>query len=84
MPSITNPPRNFGAPPPPPPPLFYKPPPEFEKIYCCLYLVDYINGVTIRCTKYHQYIYLEFGGFGTVSGKIEIDIKINHEGEVNR
>ena len=26
----------------------------------------------------------EFGGFGTVSGKIEIDIKINHEGEVNR
>lgn len=27
---------------------------------------------------------LEFGGFGTVSGKIEIEIKINHEGEVNR
>merc|ERR1712142_1310920 len=26
----------------------------------------------------------EFGGFGTVNGKIEIDIKINHEGEVNR
>ncbi|KAM7534730.1 hypothetical protein Aperf_G00000115908 [Anoplocephala perfoliata] len=26
----------------------------------------------------------EFGGFGAVSGKIEINIKINHEGEVNR
>ena len=25
----------------------------------------------------------EFGGFGSVSGKIEIEIKINHEGEVN-
>lgn len=28
--------------------------------------------------------YAEFGGFGSVSGKIEIEIKINHEGEVNR
>lgn len=26
----------------------------------------------------------DFGGFGSVSGKIEIEIKINHEGEVNR
>ncbi|KAM7134967.1 LOW QUALITY PROTEIN: histone-binding protein RBBP4-like [Molossus nigricans] len=26
----------------------------------------------------------EFGGFGSVSGKIEIEIKINREGEVNR
>ena len=26
----------------------------------------------------------EFGGFGSVSGKIEIEIKINHEGEVSR
>ncbi|KAG5213332.1 hypothetical protein JEQ12_009118 [Ovis aries] len=25
----------------------------------------------------------EFGGFGSISGKIEIEIKINHEGEVN-
>ena len=25
----------------------------------------------------------EFGGFGSVSGKIEIEIKISHEGEVN-
>ena len=29
-------------------------------------------------------VYSEFGGFGSVSGKIEIEIKINHEGEVNR
>ncbi|CAL2030739.1 hypothetical protein CAEBREN_17929 [Caenorhabditis brenneri] len=26
----------------------------------------------------------EFGGFGAVNGKVEPDIKINHEGEVNR
>lgn len=39
----------------------------------------------------HKYTYIvscsfssEFGGFGSVSGKIEIEIKINHEGEVNR
>lgn len=30
------------------------------------------------------FFYTEFGGFGSVSGKIEIEIKINHEGEVNR
>lgn len=30
------------------------------------------------------FLFLEFGGFGSVSGKIEIEIKINHEGEVNR
>ena len=30
------------------------------------------------------FCFLEFGGFGSVSGKIEIEIKINHEGEVNR
>uniref|UniRef100_A0A2I3T9N2 Histone-binding protein RBBP4-like N-terminal domain-containing protein n=1 Tax=Pan troglodytes TaxID=9598 RepID=A0A2I3T9N2_PANTR len=28
--------------------------------------------------------YDKFGGFGSVSGKIEIEIKINHEGKVNR
>lgn len=35
----------------------------------------------------HLYKYFsaaEYGGFGSVSGKIEIDIKINHDGEVNR
>lgn len=32
----------------------------------------------------NHYFFPEFGGFGSVSGKIEIEIKINHEGEVNR
>ena len=26
----------------------------------------------------------EHGGFGSVSGKVEVKLKINHEGEVNR
>ncbi|KAI6179456.1 putative histone-binding protein Caf1 [Aphelenchoides besseyi] len=26
----------------------------------------------------------EFGGFGSITGKIEVEIKMNHEGEVNR
>lgn len=26
----------------------------------------------------------EFGGFGSVSGKIEVEVEMNHEGEVNR
>ncbi|XP_055354842.1 histone-binding protein RBBP4-like [Paramacrobiotus metropolitanus] len=26
----------------------------------------------------------EFGGFGSIGGKIDIEVKINHEGEVNR
>jgi len=36
--------------------------------------------------KYFKWniFFLEYGGFGSVSGKIEIEIKINHEGEVNR
>ena len=40
----------------------------------------------ILCSIYYLYIYitLEYGGFGSVAGRIEIDIKINHEGEVNR
>ena len=29
-------------------------------------------------------IVLEFGGFGSIGGKIDIEVKINHEGEVNR
>lgn len=37
------------------------------------------------CTVVHSYIlFPEFGGFGSVSGKIDIEMKINHEGEVNR
>lgn len=34
--------------------------------------------------KFKSFLFSEFGGFGSVSGKIEIEIKINHEGEVNR
>ncbi|CAF4608295.1 unnamed protein product, partial [Didymodactylos carnosus] len=26
----------------------------------------------------------EFGGFGLITGRIEIDLKINHDGKVNR
>ena len=29
-------------------------------------------------------IYLEFGGFGLFNAKIDIELKINHDGEVNR
>jgi hypothetical protein len=39
------------------------------------------------CVQFHFtefLLFTEFGGFGSVSGKIEIEIKINHEGEVNR
>lgn len=38
-------------------------------------------GLLFTTTKF---LFPEFGGFGSVSGKIEIEIKINHEGEVNR
>ena len=31
-----------------------------------------------------MYCHTEYGGFGSVAGKIEIEVKINHEGEVNR
>lgn len=34
--------------------------------------------------QYRLSFLIEFGGFGAVAGKIEINIKINHEGEVNR
>ena len=26
----------------------------------------------------------EFGGFGSITGKIDVEIKMNHDGEVNR
>lgn len=29
-------------------------------------------------------LYAEFGGFGSITGKIDVEIKMNHEGEVNR
>lgn len=38
----------------------------------------------ISVCVYFFLLTLEFGGFGSVTGKIECEIKINHEGEVNR
>lgn len=35
-------------------------------------------------SSYYDTEKAEFGGFGSVSGKIDIEIRINHEGEVNR
>lgn len=47
-----------------------------------------MNQLFVPCSKtgllFTTLFFLEFGGFGSVSGKIEIEIKINHEGEVNR
>lgn len=42
---------------------------------------SFVNAVS--CIR-GPFLISEFGGFGSVSGKIEIEIKINHEGEVNR
>ena len=41
-----------------------------------LYQMEFMHRWTLHVS--------EFGGFGSVTGKIEIEIKINHEGEVNR
>lgn len=55
----------------------------------CRSLFNVLSRTKIYPTKLQQSCNLlcfisEFGGFGSVSGKIEIEIKINHEGEVNR
>jgi hypothetical protein len=44
-----------------------------------LFLLDLI--VFEKC---HNIRFAEFGGFGSITGKIDVEIKINHEGEVNR
>jgi histone-binding protein RBBP4 len=41
-----------------------------------------VHSISFTALTYSTFT--EFGGFGSVSGKIEIEIKINHEGEVNR
>ena len=41
----------------------------------------YLSTALFWCVKS---ILGEFGGFGSVSGKIDVQIRINHEGEVNR
>ena len=51
---------------------------DSEKGIILLFLI-FINECNVFLKKLG-----EFGGFGSVSGKIEIEIKINHEGEVNR
>lgn len=40
--------------------------------------------ITHRNCDIDRLVFPEFGGFGSVNGKIEINIKINHDGEVNR
>lgn len=48
-------------------------------------LIELSNlGVLILSVCFVCFHTLEFGGFGSVTGKIECEIKINHEGEVNR
>lgn len=46
---------------------------------CCL-ISTAVNGLSTEPFLSNA----EFGGFGSVTGKIETEIKINHEGEVNR
>jgi len=46
----------------------------------CLLLPCFISSILYDISL----LLTEFGGFGSISGKIEIEIKINHEGEVNR
>ena len=47
---------------------------------------DAEKGMSIFNTFFFYYFQIlgEFGGFGSVNGKIEVQIRINHEGEVNR
>ncbi len=42
------------------------------------------TGYTNKFMTIDQSNQSEYGGFGSVAGKIEIEIKINHDGEVNR
>ena len=59
----------------------------------CVYLMLVCEKNSLEyehCTHAHKCMlhiilpFIEYGGFGSVGGKIETDIKINHEGEVNR
>lgn len=54
---------------------------------CVRRIMHLAGSIYITVCAYLNYVLFvvsEFGGFGSVSGKIEIEIKINHEGEVNR
>ena len=53
-------------------------------VFLCLSRIhSFIHSFLFLCVCVSLFC-TEFGGFGSVSGKIEIEIKINHEGEVNR
>ena len=41
-----------------------------------------VDEQVLRC--FNTKSVLEFGGFGAITGKIDVEIKMNHEGEVNR
>ena len=51
-----------------------------------IYIIEMHYNLSMWLILYIYFFFYisEFGGFGSVSGKIEIEIKINHEGEVNR
>ena len=55
-----------------------------EKKSLLVFLYSGYPRVALVLTSFAINLFTEFGGFGSVSGKIEIEIKINHEGEVNR
>lgn len=46
--------------------------------------IYFLHVASVNYKRIFLYSPAEFGGFGSVTGKIEIEIKINHEGEVNR
>lgn len=56
-----------------------------DKKACLCNTLNDIHRVALALSSFAvNFLFTEFGGFGSVSGKIEIEIKINHEGEVNR
>ena len=62
---------------------------KWENRFTCTVNFWRAESVYRKCWPYNRVTknllpFAEFGGFGSVSGKIEIEIKINHEGEVNR
>ena len=55
-----------------------------EKCVCACVCVKEAIGLNLVVFSERWCSLTEYGGFGSVAGKIETDIKINHEGEVNR
>lgn len=48
------------------------------------YPVLHFLQIAIINHKIQLLLFSEFGGFGSITGKIDVEIKMNHEGEVNR